>query len=93
MCNNGMCEQHQGEAEFRAYQQKLGPNEVIFGGQEVTAHVRYGVVVNSSFWQWEIVAVERGHNRHVAFVAPQFGLNQALNMADRWTRSMANIIN
>jgi hypothetical protein len=92
MCSNGMCEQHPGEAEFRAYQQKLGPNEVIFSGQDGAEQLRrYGVVLNSAYWQWEIVAVERNHHRHVAFVAPQFGLSQALNMADRWTRSMAAI--
>ncbi len=93
MCNNGMCEQHPGEVEFRAYQQTLGPNEVIFGGQAQTHRVRFGVVLNSSAWQWEIVAVENGHNRHVAFLAPQCGLSEALSMADRWTRSMAGMIN
>ncbi len=93
MCCNGMCEQHPGEAEFRAYQQSLGPNEVIFGGQEQALRVRYGVVLNSRAWQWEIVAVENGQKRHVAFVGPQLGLGQALSMAERWTRSMAGIAN
>ncbi len=92
MCNNRMCGQHPGEAEFRTYLQKLPPNEVIFGEQGETGGVRYGVVVNSCLWQWEIVAVKDGHNRHVAFVAPDFGLSRALSMADRWAQSMVSLV-
>ncbi len=92
MCNNGTCGQHPGEAEFQTYLRKLAPNEVIFGEQGQTESVRYGVVVNSCLCQWEIVAVENGHNRHVAFVGPEFGLSRALNMADRWTQSRACLV-
>ncbi len=91
MCNNAVCERHPGEVEFRTYQRTMGPNDVIFGQEHPASGLCYGVVVNSAAWQWEIVAVEAGSRRHVAFVSPQYRLDQVLNLAGGWARSLAGV--
>lgn len=101
MCNNGVCAQHPGEQEFAFFNETLGPDHVIFpaeAGQGENRYriektrrneKRYGVMVHRSAWQWEIVAVEAGHTRHVAFVSPTYRLEQVVELARGMERGAA----
>ncbi len=87
MCNDAACGRHPGEVEFRQCQQTMGPDDVIFAQEAQASALRYGVAINVAAWQWEIVAVESNRKRHIAFVSPQYRLEQVLGLAGGWTRS------
>ncbi len=80
MADNGATAQR-AEQDFSYYYQTLGPNEVIFPGSIGSTARQYGVTVHRPACQWEIVAVESGRRRHVAFVAAVYGLDQVLGLA------------
>ncbi len=70
-----------GEQEFMHYHATLGPNDVIYPSTARSGQRRFGVTVHRSALQWEIVAVEAGRTRHVAFVSTLYCLEQVLSLA------------
>jgi hypothetical protein len=81
MSNNGAVVRDPGEQDFAFYFRTLGPHEVILPETVVAGPRQYGVTVHHPAKQWEIVAVESGRQRHVAFVAAVYGLEQVLGLA------------
>jgi hypothetical protein len=81
------------EQDFGYYCDTLGPNEVIFPNTTGQAGRQYGVTVHRPAYQWEIVAVEAGHIRHVVFVSAVYALEQVLGLANGLGRSAAPSLN
>ncbi len=81
MSDNGVVVRYPGEQDFAFYFETLEPNEVILSETPLPGERQYGVTVHHPARQWEIVAVESGRRRHVAFVAAVYGLDQVLGLA------------
>ncbi len=80
MGDNGATAQR-AEQEFSFYFATLGPDEVIFPELIGASTRQYGVTVHRPACQWEIVAVEAGRSRHVAFISAVARLEQVLGLA------------
>ncbi len=81
MSDNGAVVRNPGEQGFAFYFNTLEPNEVIFPETVLPGPRQYGVTVHHPARQWEIVAVEPGRRRHVAFIAAIYCLDQVLGLA------------
>jgi|GEM_PF-1993119 hypothetical protein len=81
MSDNGVVVRNPGEQDFAFYFKTLEPNEVILPEAVLPGQRQYGVTVHHPARQWEIVAVEPGRRRHVAFIAAVYCLDQVLGLA------------
>ncbi len=93
MCADGCCTNNPGEQEFKDCCQTLEPGKVIFAASDAPGLIQYGVTANGPAYQWEIVAVESGRSRHVAFISTTYCLNQVLNLAGHMSRGVVAALN
>ena len=76
MSDNGVVVRNPGEQDFAFHFRTLEPNEISLPDTVLPGQRQYGVTVHYPARQWEIVAVERGRRRHVAFVAAVYWIVQ-----------------
>jgi hypothetical protein len=81
MSSNGVVVRNPHEEDFAFYDKTLEPDEVILPDTVLPGQRQYGVTVHHHAKQWEIVAVESGRRRHVAFVSAVYPLEQVLGLA------------
>ncbi len=83
MCDGSACGYFCGEDEFRGYEHIWAADRVIYPLPATAGAPRYGVMVSQLAHQWEIVAMQAGGPRHVAFVSTAYCLDRVLDLAAR----------
>ena len=81
MIEDPMCKRLGGEQEFRVRDETLPSSLIEYPRAAAPGGTQYGVRTHHAAQQWEIVAVEGGRARHVAFVSSIFCLQDVLGLA------------
>jgi hypothetical protein len=91
MSTNAVAATQSAAQDFAFYYQTLGPDQFILPENAVPGRRQYGVTVHRPARQWEIVAVEGGRLRHVAFITGSYCLDQVLGLAGSIGRELLSL--
>jgi hypothetical protein len=83
MCDRTTCKFPCGEEEFRRYDASMTPERVMYPTNARSGTTRYGVTISHPAHQWEIVAVQSDHPRHLAYISTLYCLDRVMEMASQ----------